>query len=135
MQEWLKELNSGLSFSQLVEKLYETKQTSQDLHQKVDESKDPLDQLVAVTQAVELLNEGYRKQTKLAAKFLTGVKWVGSLSTAILPQAKLFLALAYLLLGGYVVLAGADYVDARRFRLLDRVPGVRRTVENNLKSS
>jgi flagellin-specific chaperone FliS len=135
VQEWLKELNSGLDFNKLMEKLYGTQLTSQDLHQEIDKSEKPPDQFVATSQAVELLEEGYRKQTKLAGKLLTGVKWVGSLSTAILPQAKLFLWLAYLLLGGYVVLTGADYVDAEKFRLLDRVPGVRRTVEENLKSS
>jgi hypothetical protein len=132
VQEWLKELNSGLDFNKLMEKLYGTEQTSQDLHQEIDKSQKAPDQFVATSQAVELLDEGYRKQTKLAGKFLTGVKWVGSLSTAVIPQAKLFLALAYLLLGGYVMLTGADYVDAEPFRLLDRVPGVRRTVEENL---
>jgi hypothetical protein len=34
-----------------------------------------------------------------------------------------------------VILAGADFVDARRLRLLNRVPGVRQVVETNLASA
>jgi hypothetical protein len=81
------------------------------------------------------LDEAFIKQIDLAKKILSGARWVGSLSMEILPQAKLLLASVYLILGGYVVLTGADYVDARRFRLLGRVPGVRQVVEKNLTIS
>src|SRR5690606_14696217 len=38
----------------------------------------------------------------------------------------------YILLTGYVVFAGADYVDAPRFRKLDRIPGPRKIINKNL---
>jgi hypothetical protein len=78
------------------------------------------------------LNEAYRRQSHLADQILPKLKWVAVIPAAALPQGRLLLAAAYLVLAGYVVLLGADYVDARRLRLLDRVPGVRRTVQAHL---
>jgi hypothetical protein len=50
---------------------------------------------------------------------------------ASIPQAKLVIALVYLLLGGYIVVAGADFVDAPNLdvKILNRVPGVKTVVE------
>ncbi len=45
------------------------------------------------------------------------------------------MAAAYIILGGYVILAGADVVDAQRLRLLDRTPGVRRIAEMQLAAA
>jgi hypothetical protein len=42
------------------------------------------------------------------------------------------MAAAYLIITGYAVLAGADYVDAARLKILNRVPGVRQVVETSL---
>jgi hypothetical protein len=70
----------------------------------------------------------------LAEKLLKGLKFIGGLSEAVLPQAKLIFAAAHIALGGYVVLAGADYVDSPNIKWLDRVAGVRRVVEGNLKT-
>jgi hypothetical protein len=39
------------------------------------------------------------------------------------------MAAAYSAILGYAVLVGADYVDAERVKLLNRVPGVRQVVE------
>jgi len=44
----------------------------------------------------------------------------------------LVLTALYIVLGGYVIVAGADYVDAHKLSLLNRVPGVRRVVESTL---
>jgi hypothetical protein len=42
------------------------------------------------------------------------------------------MAAAYSAILGYAVLVGADYVDAERVKLLNRVPGVRQVVEQSL---
>ena len=42
------------------------------------------------------------------------------------------MAAAYSAILGYAVLAGADYVDAERVKLLNRVPGVRQVLEQSL---
>jgi hypothetical protein len=49
-----------------------------------------------------------------------------------LPQGTLVFVAIYLLIGGYVVLAGGEYVDAQRLKRIDRVPGVRKVVEMKL---
>jgi hypothetical protein len=41
-------------------------------------------------------------------------------------------AATYVAICGYVVLNGADYVDADRVKILNRVPGVRQVVVANL---
>jgi hypothetical protein len=42
------------------------------------------------------------------------------------------MAAAYLVVSAYVILAGADYVDAPRLKILNRVPGVRTVVVADL---
>ena len=57
---------------------------------------------------------------------------VGGAAALAIPQAAVLLAAAYIAITGYAVLAGADYVDAERAKLLNRVPGVRQVVEQSL---
>ena len=49
-----------------------------------------------------------------------------------LSYDAVLMAAAYSAIMGYAVLAGADYVDAERVKLLNRVPGVRQVVEQCL---
>lgn len=131
--EWLSELKEGKYIAEIVEALYQTGQTRETLNKLVGESPAPLDQFTSTIQKVAILKDGYGKQAKLAEKLLTGLKFIGGLSENVLPQARLILAAAYIAIGGYVVLAGADYVDSPRIKWMDRVSGVRRTVENDLQ--
>ena len=55
-----------------------------------------------------------------------------SLRVAIVPDGALLMATIYVAICGYEVLNGADYVDADRIKLLNRVPGVWRVVVANL---
>ena len=74
----------------------------------------------------------YRKQVDIVGKILTTLRFVAFVPAAALPQGRLLMAATYILVGGYIVLAGADYVDAPALTYLDRVSGVRRQVEVNL---
>jgi hypothetical protein len=78
------------------------------------------------------LEAAYRRQADLVDKLLKGLKFTALVPAAALPQGPLLLAGAYTVLGGYVVLTAANYVDARQFKLLRRVPGVRTVVETLL---
>jgi hypothetical protein len=42
-----------------------------------------------------------------------------------IPQAMLVMAASHAVLFTYIVLAGADYADSQRIKMLNRVPGVR----------
>ncbi len=133
--DWVKELKEGKIFGELLEKLFETEETNRYLSQMVGKSQADLAEFVAATESVDGLEAAYRRQANLVEKLLKGLKFVAPVPAAALPQGTLLVAAAYIVLGGYVVLAGADYVDARRLRLLDRVPGVRTVVETKLLSA
>jgi hypothetical protein len=133
--ELVNELKGGKYLPEILESLYQTKSTKEDLKNFVDDSKVAIEKFDSAIQAVEGLKEGYGSQVRLVEKLIKGLNFIGGLSEVIIPQGKLILAAAYIALGGYVVLAGADYVDSPNIRWLDRVSGVRRTVEGNLKVS
>jgi hypothetical protein len=133
--EWVEEVKEGERFGRLLEMLYETEQTRQGLQHVVTQSEADLDLFVAAMEDVEILGASYQQQIDLSEKLLKGLKWLALVPAAALPQGRLLMAAAYLVLGGYIVLAGADYVDAQRLEWLDRVPGVRRTVESHLATS
>ncbi len=65
-------------------------------------------------------------------RLLKGLRLFSAVPTTVVPQGKLLMAAAYIVIGGYVVLAGADFVDAPHLRWLNRVPGVHQVVATNL---
>lgn len=129
---WIKGAATGKKFTLLVGKLYQTEPTAKALTKLAKDSPVGLDKLVAAIQGVDALEAAYRKQIELVGKILKVIKYVGLAPPATLPQGQLVLAAVYILIGGYVVLAGGDYVDAQRLKRIDRVPGVRKLVETNL---
>jgi hypothetical protein len=130
--EWVEEVKEGEQFGKLLERLYQTEQTSQQVRQLVTDSEAELVAFVATLEKVDGLDEDFKQKIDLSEKLLKVLKFLALVPAAALPQGRLLTAAAYLVLGGYVVLAGADYVDAQRLERLDRVPGVRQVVETNL---
>jgi hypothetical protein len=133
--EWLNKLKEGALFASVLEDLYETKRTSSYLQKLVADSAAELVAFTAAIEGIDTLDESYRRQADLARRLLTGLTFFGALPMAILPQPRVFVALGYILVGGYVVLCGGDYVDAPRLRMLDRIPGMRRVAERHLLPS
>jgi len=129
---WIKGAATGKKFALLVEKLYQTEPTAAALAKLAKDSPADLQKLVVAIQGVDALEAAYRKQIELVGKILKVCKYVKLVPAVALPQGQLVLAAVYILVGGYVVLAGGDYVDAQRLKLIDRVPGVRRVLEASL---
>jgi hypothetical protein len=129
---WVNDVVQGEKFAQLLDKLYETGNTGQNIQQEVDASQAVLEKFVAAIQGVDALGGKFGQQIGTIDKLLKGLRLFGAIPTTVVPQGKLLMAAAYLVIGGYVVLTGADFVDAPNVRWLDRVPGVRRVVEANL---
>lgn len=140
---WVKDAVTGEKFGKLLDKFYGTAKTGEALKVLVSDkaaelaragstSADELARFGSAIEGVDALKDAYRQQIAVIEKLIKGLKWLSGIPAAALPQGKLIQAAAYLLIGGYVVLAGADFVDAQTMRLLDRVPGVRRVVEANL---
>jgi len=130
--EWLDEFKEGKKLGELLEKLYETKQTEAELKKLAETSQADLQQFIASIEEVERLNEAYRRQIELVEKLLRAMDFVKMVPASVLPIGRILTAAVYLMTGGYVVLAGADYVDARRLKLLNRVPGVSQVVQAKL---
>jgi hypothetical protein len=129
---WVEKIMSGELVDDLLEKLYQTAKTKEALRPAIMGSQAGLDSFLTAIEKVSGLNEAFRKQTGLVDKILPKLKYLTLIPAARLPQGKVVLAAAYLLLTGYVILVGGDYVDAPDLDKLDRVPGVRREVEVNL---
>ena len=132
---WVNDMASGKQFGKLLDQLYETSKTEQHLKQVMDSSQASPEKFVTAFQGVDKLNGQYQQQIGLIEKLLRGLRLLGSVPVAALPQGTLLLAATYIVLGGYVILAGADYVDAQKLAGLGRVPGVRKVVESNLASA
>jgi hypothetical protein len=130
---WVGEIKDGKLFGVLLEQMYCTKKTNEELAPMVKGSNAPSQDLSAATQELEKLAKLCAQQTDLIDKILKGAKFLGAISIAILPYGALLMGVLYVSICGYVVLSGADYVDAESIKLLDRVPGVRQIVITNLK--
>lgn len=129
---WLDQLQEGPQVQEWLAELYETEETRQELSQVVARSQADLQHFIDALQGVKGLDETYRRRVELVDRLLRGLRFFSSIPAAALPQGRLLMAAAYVVLAGYLVLTGADYLDARRLEILDRVPGVRQVVETNL---
>ena len=127
--EWVDELREGGVLDELLERQFETAQTREDLSRLAARSQAELAEFQAAIQDVDGLDAAFRQQVDLVEKLPPKLKYVALVPAAVLPQGRLLLAATYLVLGAYVILAGADYLDSRRLQLLQRVPGVRQAVE------
>jgi hypothetical protein len=129
---WLGEVKEASFFSKLLEKMYQTKQTQEALLPIVKQSNADQAKFMTAIEEVEKLGQACTRQTDLVDKLLRGIKYLGAVPVAVLPYGALLMAAIYVAICGYVVLNGADYVDADQIRLLKRMPGVRRVVVANL---
>ena len=121
--DWLKGAVTEKKFTHLIEQLYATEATGKALGALVKQSPADLEAFVAALQDVEALELAYRRQVDLVGKLLKALKALRAPLSAALPQGVLVFVAVYMLVGGYVVLAGGDYVDAEKLARIDRVPG------------
>jgi len=129
---WVSEVIEGEQFGQLLAKLYETAKTEAQVKAIIGASQADLDKFATAIERVDALSSGFARQLGLIDRALQGFKIFGGAAVAALPQVVVLMAAAYIVLAAYAIFAGADYVDAQRLRILNRVPGVRAVVEENL---
>jgi hypothetical protein len=129
---WIQDIKDGRTVTTLLEGLYQTRQTAAEVTRVVTERGTDLERLITCVAAIQRLDANYRRQIHLAEKLLHGARLLGGVSTAVIPHGQLLFVALYMIVVGYVVLAGADFVDAPELHVLDRVPGVRRVVEQSL---
>ena len=129
---WVKDAATGAKFARLVETLYKAELTAKAMAKLAKDSPADLPHFITAIQGVDALEAAYRKQIELASKILKAMKFVALVPSAAVPQGHLVLAAVYIAVGGYVVLAGGDYVDWQHLTRIDRVQGVRKIMETNL---
>jgi hypothetical protein len=130
---WAGELGKAKLAGAMLEKLYQTAAAKESLGKLSASSQAGLESFQAAIQDLERLDEQHQKQVDMAGKLAGGLRLVGLIPVAALPQARLLMAGAYLLLTAYLLLSGADFVDAPALDWLDRIPGPGRIVESKLK--
>ncbi len=133
--EWVGELKDGKLLDDLLARMYDTERTASYLSERIESSQADLDAYSRTIETVENLDDDYARQLGLSEKLLKGLRFIAFVPAAALPQGRLILAATYTVLAAYVILAGADYLDAERLKLLDRTPGVRQAVELGLAPS
>jgi len=130
--EWLNQIKDGASLSSILEKLYVTQETSEELNHLITNSQGELGQFITAITGVSKLEPAYSQQIRWVEKTLNAVKWFGTVAVAVIPQGEIAIASFCVLLASYVILLGGDYVDSPKMNHIDRVAGVRRIVETNL---
>jgi len=130
--DWLAQVQEARFIGQFLEKIYRTQETQAALLVIVSNSKASGDKFASVTTEIDQLGEQYARQTALVEKLLKGLKFLGGIPAAILPYGTLLLAGVYIAIMAYLVFNGADYLDADRLTLLNRVRGIRQVIETNL---
>ena len=132
VMDWLAQIKEARFIGQFLDKIYQTQETQAALILVVRSSEASGDKFASATAEVDQLGEQYARQTALIEKLLKGLKFLGGIPAAVLPYGTLLLAGAYIAIMAYLVFNGADYLDADRLTLLNRVRGIRQLIEANL---
>ena len=130
--EWIERLQEGGAIADILGGVFETGDTRQRIADLVAVSAAAPPVLGEAEAAVEALPAGYQARTKLAGQILAGLGILKRIPAARVPMVELATAAAYLVLLGYVIYTGGDYVDAPKLEKLGRVPGVLHVVETGL---
>jgi hypothetical protein len=127
-------LKDGGLLIDLLEKLFETQQTRAAVSQTIESSGADVVAYNRTLEELDTLTEQFRSIMDFVSKLLIGLKFVGMIPAAAMPQAQLVMSASHAVLFTYIVLAGADFADSPRIKMLNRVPGIRDLVTANLVS-
>lgn len=132
--EWIEDLQKGTLFEALVERLYEIDRIFDELDEHLDQVPGdvPADTFNQAKEKVDELVAAFRKQKKSIEWLLHGLAWARPWIMGLTPWGPVGLTAGYVLTIGYIVYSGGDYIDWHRTgdkAWLDRVPGVRSTVD------
>jgi hypothetical protein len=130
--DFFEALKDGALLGDLLEKLFETQRTRADLRKLIDESDGEAQSYNRITDELNTLIEHFRSIMDFVEKVLTGLKFVGMIPAAAMPQAQLVMSATHAAMFAFIVLTGADFADSPRVKMLNRVPGVRDLVATSL---
>lgn len=129
--QWVEQLQQGVALTELADTLYQTDDMKQRIADLIEASGAPGPVLGKTQSDVEALAPSFQSRIKLAGQIRAGLGLLKFIPGAQVPL-ELASGVLYLALLGYVIVAGADYVDAPRLTRIGRVPGVLETVQTGL---
>ena len=118
-------LRDGSLLGDLLERLYETQRTRSEVGKMIAASNADDTMFARAREDIDALTAQFDDIMTFVDKLLSGPKYVGLIPAATMPQAQLVMAASHAVLFTYIVLAGADFADSPRIKMLNRVPGVR----------
>jgi hypothetical protein len=130
--KWTGELKEGKLLEKWLGALYECEETKQHLGDVVAESPASDEAFSTVREKAKTLHNLFEQQIKWSEKVLRWMPTLSGLATVAIPNGTLLVLTMYVALGGYIIVSGADYVDAPRLTFMERVDGIRQVVEDNL---
>jgi hypothetical protein len=128
------ELKDGALLEDLLVKIYDIDRMRNEMADLIDANASAADNVNRAREDVSQLVEQFKQTMDFVGQLMTGLKYVGMIPLIAMPQAQLVMSASYAILFAYTVLNGADYADASRVKLLNRVPGVRDLVTASLLS-
>lgn len=129
--QWVEQLQQGEALTELADALYQTDDMKLRIADLIETSGAPGPVLGKTQSDVEALAPSFQSRIKLAGQIRAGLGLLKFIPGAQVPL-ELATGVLYLALLGYVIIAGADYVDAPRLARIGRVPGVLETVQTGL---
>jgi hypothetical protein len=129
---WIGDLDKGETVGKLLGKLYQSEELNKELGRQIRNSTTDPANFSATAQKVQTLRTSYQRQLKVLRGISTSLKFANLLPFYALPQVKLGVAGLYVLLGSYVMVAGADYLDVETVKFINLVPGLRQVIREGL---
>lgn len=130
--KWTGELKEGKLLEKWLGALYQSEQTKQQLGAVVAKSPAPDEAFSTVMEKAKTLNNLFEQQIKWSGKVLRWMPTLSGLAAVAIPNGTLLVLVMYMALGGYIIVSGADYVDAPGLTFMERVDGIRHVVEDSL---
>jgi hypothetical protein len=126
-------LDTEKKFRRVVDSYFETTKTAHDLSTVVESGAPDATACARTIAALQALDRSFDEKVKLADGLTKGLGYVNATGLlARIPHVAVGLAASYALVAAYVIVAGSDYADGPHLDFVDRVVGVRRTVESEL---
>jgi len=129
---WLNEAKDEHLFGDWLVKAYGVEEEKQALAIRIKASRAELPRYSATSDGLGDLTSGFGRDMDLTKKLIKGLGYLKFVPGLGGPEGLLFRAAVYVLVLGWVVVDGADYLDAPRMALLTRIPGVPAVVEEGI---
>lgn len=129
---WVKEITDKDMFGPWLARLYGVDREKTALATRIAASNADLPRYSATGDSLQDLTERFGREMALTKKLTKGLGYLKYVPGLGGPEGLLVRAAAYVLVLGWVIVDGADYLDAERMELLSRIPGVPVVVEQGI---